>query len=356
MVDMNGKIKLNGDELPIEMKRPTFSNRKSEVVVITGASAGVGRAVARRFAMAGARIGLIARGIDGLQGARQDVEKLGGKSLILQADVADADAIEQAAQQVEAEFGPIDIWINNATTSVFSPVIEMTPAEYKRVTEVTYLGVVYGTLAALRRMVTRNRGMILQVGSALAYRAIPLQSAYCAAKHAIEGFTESLRTELLHDRSGVRVTMVQLPAVNTPQFSWNRSRMPNHPQPVPPIFQPEVIAEAIYYAAHARRREMSVGYPTVKAIYGNKIAPWLADWYLARQGYQSQQTSEPVSPNRPDNLLYPVPGDRGAHGIFDSRAIDFSLHAWANIHRNWLLAGIGVTAGLIWLLGQRRAC
>ncbi|MDQ3444935.1 MAG: SDR family oxidoreductase [Pseudomonadota bacterium] len=318
--------------------------RRPEVVVVTGASAGVGRAVVRRFAREGASVGLIARGVDGLEGARRDVEALGGKALVCQADVSDAAAIEQAAARVEAELGPIDIWINNATTSVFSPIKEMQPEEFKRVTEVTYLGVVYGTQAALKRMLPRDRGMILQVGSALAHRAIPLQSAYCAAKHAIAGFTESLRCELINDQSNVHVTMVNLSAVNTPQFGWNKSRLPNHPQPVPPIYQPEVAARAIYFAAHARRREMSVGMPTLVAIYGNKLAPGLGDYYLGSQGYESQQTNEPVDPNRPNNLWEPVAGDHGAHGIFDARASSSSPQLWANMNRGWLtaLAGLGL--------------
>ncbi len=318
---------------------------KPEVVVITGASAGVGRATVREFAKRQARIGLIARGLDGLEGARREVEAAGGRALVLQADVADATAVEQAAARVEQELGPIDVWINNATTSVFSPIREMQPEEFKRVTEVTYLGVVYGTLAALKLMLPRDRGTILQVGSALAYRAIPLQSAYCAAKHAIQGFTESLRCELINDRSQVHVTTVNLPAVNTPQFGWNKSRLPNHPQPVPPIYQPEVAAEAIYFAAHARRREMSVGMPTVVAIYGNRIAPGLGDYYLGRQGYASQQTNEPIDPRRPDNLWQPLAGDRGAHGIFDDRASASSPQLWANMNRGWLtVAGVATLA------------
>ena len=240
-----------------------------EVVVITGASAGVGRALVREFARRGAWIGLLARGPDGLEAARIEVEDAGGRALVLPTDVADADAVEAAASAVEQTFGPIDIWINNAMVSVFSPVREMTAAEFRRVTEVTYLGIVHGTLAALRRMLSRDRGTIVQVGSALAYRGTPLQSAYCGAKHAVQGFTESLRSELLHDGSRVRVTMVQLPALNTPQFSWVKSRLPREPQPVPPIFQPEVAARAIYWSAHHHRRELSIGLPTVAAIWGN---------------------------------------------------------------------------------------
>lgn len=339
------KIKLSGDEVLIEVNRSP--KEKPEVVVVTGASAGVGRAVVRRFAQEGARIGLIARGIKGLEGAKADVERLGGKAIICSGDVADPETTERAAQQVEDEFGTIDIWVNNATTSVFSPIKEMKAEEFRRVTEVTYLGVVYGTLAALRRMLPRDRGSIVLVGSALAYRGIPLQSAYCAAKHAIEGFFDSLRSELIHDNSKVRVTMVHLPAVNTPQFSWNKTKLPRHPQPVPPIYQPEIMADAIHYAAHADRREVTVGYPAVKAIYGNKIAPGYADWKLAQNGYESQMMDEPVDPNRPDNLWEPVEGDRGAHGIFDDRAADFSLQAWANTHPGTaVLAGLGITAGL----------
>ena len=320
---------------------------KPEVVVVTGASAGLGRAIVRRFAREGAHIGLLARGRDGLEGARKDVEALGGKAMILPTDVADAEAVERAAEAIEREFGPIDIWINNAMVSVFSPVKEMRPDEYRRVTEVTYLGYVYGTLAALRRMLPRDRGVIVQVGSALAYRGIPLQSAYCAAKHAVQGFHDSLRSELIHDKSKVRVTMVQLPAMNTPQFGWVKSRLPNKPQPVPPIYQPEVGAEAILFAARNDRREMYVGYPTVEAIVGDKIAPGFADKYLAKNGYEAQQADEPVEPDRRDNLWQPVPGDAGAHGTFDERASASSPQLWASMNRSWLaIAGAGL-AGLL---------
>jgi len=265
---------------------------KREVVVITGSSAGLGRAAAWEFARHGASIGLLARGVDGLKGAKREVESLGGRAMVLPVDVADFKAIEEAARSVERRFGPIDIWVNNAMASVFSPVKQMKPEEYKRVTEVTYLGVVYGTLAALKRMLPRNRGTIVQVGSALAYRSIPLQSAYCAAKHAIAGFTDSLRCELIHDKSKVHLTMVQMPALNTTQFSWVKSRLKHKAQPVPPIFQPEVGAKAIYFAAHHRRREIYVGGPTVEAIVGNKIAPGVLDHYLGRTGYDSQQTMD----------------------------------------------------------------
>jgi short-subunit dehydrogenase len=318
---------------------------KRQVVVVTGASAGVGRAIVRAFAREGADIGLLARGRDGLEGAQREVESCGGSAIVLPADIADAQQVEQAAELVERELGPIDVWINNAMVSVFSPVKEMTPDDYKRVTEVTYLGVVYGTLAALKRMLPRDRGVIVQVGSALAYRGIPLQSAYCAAKHAIQGFNDSLRSELIHDKSNVRVTMVQLPAMNTPQFSWVKSRLPRKPQPVPPIYQPEIGADAVLFAAHNNRREIYVGYPTVEAILADKIAPGFADGYLARNGYEAQQTDEPVEPDRRDNLWEPVPGDHGAHGTFGERATSISPQLWINKNRNWLMMAGGAMAG-----------
>jgi NAD(P)-dependent dehydrogenase (short-subunit alcohol dehydrogenase family) len=337
---------MSANRVSVSDKNSATTLRSPEVVVVTGASAGVGRAVVRAFARQHARIGLLARGGDGLEGARRDVENLGGEALVCPLDVADAAAIERAAEAVERSFGPIDIWINNAMVSVFSPVKRTTAEEYKRVTEVTYLGVVYGTLAALRRMLPRDRGVIVQVGSALAYRGIPLQSAYCAAKHAIQGFCDSLRSELIHDKSNVRVTMVQLPAMNTPQFSWTKSRLPRKPQPVPPIYQPEVGADAILFAAHNDRREMYVGYPTVEAIIGDKICPGFADWYLAKNGYDAQQTNEPVESDRHDNLWDPVAGDHRAHGTFDDQAIAFSPQLWTSKNRNWLtMAGAGV-AGL----------
>ncbi len=332
------------------------TENQGEVVVITGASAGVGRATAQAFARRGARIGLMARGQAGLEAARNDVEQLGGQALVLPTDVADAERVEAAAAAVEEAFGPIDVWVNDAMCSVFSPVKEMTPADYKRVTEVTYLGYVHGSLAALKRMLPRNRGIIVQVGSALAYRGIPLQSAYCAAKHAIQGFNDSLRSELIHDNSNVRVTMVQMPALNTPQFNWVKSRLPRKPQPVPPIFQPEVAAEAIYHAAHHYRREWYVGWSTVKAIVGNKIVPGVGDWYLGRSGYDAQQYDGAVSPDRKNNLYEPVDAERdfGAHGDFDSRASGHSWQLWASQNRGWLaLAGLaGVLA--FSLLGSQR--
>jgi NAD(P)-dependent dehydrogenase (short-subunit alcohol dehydrogenase family) len=315
-------------------------------VVITGASAGVGRATARKFARSGARVALLARGRDGLQAAREEVEEFGGKALVVLVDVANADQVEAAAVQIEAELGKIDIWINNAMVSVFSPVKEMTPEEFRRVTEVTFLGCVYGTLAALKRMLPRDCGTIVQVGSALAHRSIPLQSAYCAAKHAIQGFTESLRCELIHDKSNVRVTMVQLPALNTPQFGWVKSRLPRKAQPVPPIFQPEVAAEAIYFAAHHPRREFYVGWSSAKAIIANKIAPGLLDHFLARTGYNSQQYDGAKDPNRAHNLWEPMPGDHGAHGDFNARAKKSSAFLWMSEHRGWLML-IAATVALV---------
>lgn len=320
---------------------------RPEVVVVTGASAGVGRAIAREFARHGARIGLLARGPDGLEGARRDVEQLGGEALAIPTDVSDWRQVEAAAARVQEAFGAIDIWVNNAMVTVFSPVKEMTPEDYKRVTEVTYLGYVHGTLAALRGMLQRDRGTIVQVGSALAYRGIPLQSAYCGAKHAIEGFTDSLRAELIHDDSNVHITTVQMPALNTPQFDWVRSRLPKKPQPVPPIYQPEVAARAVYWAAHHRRRELYVGVPTVMTIIGNKIAPGLGDWYLARNGYQSQLTDEPESADRPDNLYDPVPGDWGAHGRFDSRSREVSPQLWVSTHRRLLFGAGALVSGAL---------
>jgi NAD(P)-dependent dehydrogenase (short-subunit alcohol dehydrogenase family) len=311
------------------------------VVVVTGASAGVGRATAAAFAKMGCAVGLLARGLDGLEGARRDVEAAGGKALAVPTDVADADQVEAAAERVERELGPIDVWINNAMTTVFAPFKEIRPDEYRRATEVTYLGAVWGTMSALRRMQARDRGVIVQVGSALAYRAIPLQAPYCGAKHAMRGFTDSIRTELLRDKSRVCITMVQLPALNTPQFGWCLSRLPRHPQPVPPIFQPEVAARGIVHAALHPRRELWIGWPAVKAIVGNKLFPGLGDYYLLG-GFEGQQTKVSVSPERPYNLFEPVSGDHGAHGIFDERASDRSPFLWMAMHRGVLLALAGL--------------
>lgn len=324
-----------------------------EVVVITGASAGVGRAVAHEFARHGARVGLLARDERALESTGKEVEALGGCALVLVADVADADAIDRAANRVEITFGPIDIWINNAMASMISPAAEMTAEEFRRVTEVTYLGYVHGTLAALRRMTPRDSGTIVQVGSALAYRAIPLQSAYCAAKHAIKGFTEALRCELIHDRRKIRLNMVHLPAVNTPQFEWIRSRLPRQPQPVPPIYQPEVAARAIYWSAHHDRREYFVGITTMAAVWGNKFFPGLIDRYLARTGYESQQADAPIAGDRQDNLMRPVLKDFGAHGRFDRGAVPASMQAWLDRHRAGLATGVAALAlagsALLWL-------
>jgi NAD(P)-dependent dehydrogenase (short-subunit alcohol dehydrogenase family) len=317
--------------------------RKREVVVITGASAGLGRAIVKEFAKRGACIGLLARGHAGLEGARREAEALGGQAIAVPTDVSDPEAVERAASLVEETFGPIDIWINDAMTSVFAPVHEMTAADYKRVTEVTYLGYVYGTMAALKRMRPRDRGMIVLVGSALAYRAIPLQSAYCACKHAIQGFSESLRSELIHYGSKVKVTMIQMPAMNTPQFDWSKSRMPRKPQPVPPIYQPEAAAAAVYYAAHHYRREWDFGGSTDIVIWGNKIAPGLGDWYLAESGFSSQMTAEPDDPHRPNNLYEPVDQERdhGARGRFDRRSTNSSFQWWLSKNRGWMaLAGL----------------
>ena len=319
-----------------------------QVVVITGASAGIGRATARLFGARGARVALLARGRAGLEGAAKDVENAGGVALAIPTDVADHQQVEAAATQVENELGPIDVWINVAFTSVFAPFHEIKPEEFRRVTEVSYLGFVYGTMAALSRMRTRDRGTIVQVGSALGERSIPLQSAYCGAKHAINGFTESLRTELMHDGSNIHVTVVQMPAVNTPQFSWVLSRLPNHPQPVPPIYQPEVAARGVVFAAdHPQRKQYWVGASTVGTLVGQRIVPALLDRYLARTGYQSQQTADKAAPGRPNNLWEPVDGtdgrDHGAHGEFDGQAHRRAPQLWFSHHARVLSAVAAVT-------------
>lgn len=321
---------------------------ETETVVVTGASAGLGRAITHEFAKRGAQVALLARGQQGLNAAAAEVEEKGGKALAIPTDVADAKAIDEAAEKIEQQFGPIDVWINNAMTTVFAPVKEMKPDEYKRATEVTYLGVVYGTLAALKRMLPRDRGTIVQIGSALAYRSIPLQSAYCGAKHAILGFTDSLRCELIHDNSRIRLTVVHMPALNTAQFGWVKNKLDKKPQPVPPIYEPEVGARAVYWAAHHNRREIYVGGSTVGAIVGNKIAPGTLDLYLGRTGYESQQTSEPDDPSRPDNLWSPLDAniDRGARGAFGSRSHSDSLQLWADLHRLPLSVGLGLAAGI----------
>ena len=320
--------------------------RKPEVVVITGASAGVGRATAQRFAKDGARVALLARDNPALEHAAKEVRELGGTALPIAVDVSDAAQVEAAAERIEQELGPIDIWINSAMATVFAPVSETPAEEFRRATEVTYLGTVHGTLAALKRMRSRNRGSIVQVGSALAYRAIPLQAAYCGAKFAIRGFTDALRVELLHDRSKVHVSMVQLSAFNTPQFEWARNRLHGRPQPVPPIFQPELAAKGVHWAAHHRRREVCVGFPAVKAIAINKWFPSLVDRVLARKGYQGQVDHEPVPEERPDNLFDPAPVDFGTHGRFDKRAKSTSLQWWLTSNRNAVLLGIGALAAV----------
>jgi NAD(P)-dependent dehydrogenase (short-subunit alcohol dehydrogenase family) len=332
-------------------------------VVVTGASAGIGRATARLFGERGASVGLIARGQAGLDGAARDVEEAGGKALAISADVADYAQVTVAARDIEKHLGPIDVWINVAFTSVFAPFADITAEEFRRVTEVSYLGFVNGTMAALTLMRPRGRGTIVQVGSALGERSIPLQSAYCGAKHAINGFTSSLRCELLLENSGVHVTVVQMPAVNTPQFSWVRSRLPKHPQPVPPIYQPEVAARGVLFAAdHPRRRQYWVGATTAATIAANRLAPALLDRYLARTGYRAQQTAQAAEPGRPDNLLQPIDGidghDHGSRGVFDDRSHRRSPQLWISQHArlsSGFLAGAAVIgAFLVGRLRQRR--
>jgi NAD(P)-dependent dehydrogenase (short-subunit alcohol dehydrogenase family) len=327
-------------------------------VIITGASAGLGRCIAHEFARKRARIGLIARSAKSLEEVKAEVIAIGGDAVVLPCDVSDAERLERAAERFEAQFGPIDVWVNNAMVSVFSPVHEMQPDEYKRVTEVTYLGFVYGTICALKRMRQRNRGSIVQVGSALAYRSIPLQSAYCAAKHAIKGFTESLLCELIHDKSNIKVSMVHMPALNTAQFNWVKSRLPNHPQPVPPIYQPEVGARAVVWAAEHGPRELLVAYPTVEAVLGEKVIPAYLDHYLAETCYSGQQTTVPVPADRPNNLYESIPELATSHGIFDDQAREFSPEVFARTHGRLLLVLTGATVagiGIANVLLRRRA-
>ena len=303
----------------------------TRVVVVTGASGGIGRASAVAFGRRGDKVALLARGESGLEGAVREVEEAGGTALPIEVDVADSDQVDAAAERIEAELGPIDVWVNVAFSTVFAPFTQIAPSEFKRTTEVTYLGYVYGTRAALVRMKPRDHGTIVQVGSALAYRGIPLQSAYCAAKHALKGFNDSLQSELAHDRSRVRVTMMQLSAFNTPQFDWARSRMPRKARPMGAVFQPELAARAILWAARHGGREVTVGYPALQAIWGSKLLPRLVDWYLARYGYDGQQTAEPKDPQSPDNLRASLPGPFGAHGRFDrvakKRSVQFLLRS-----------------------------
>ncbi len=334
--------------------RCTMVAQKPEVVVITGASAGVGRATAMEFARHGACIGLVARGERRLEAARRDVESAGGRAVILAADVADPDTTERIAAMTTEAFGDIDVWVNNAMASVYSRIIDMTPEEFKRVTEVTYLGYVYGTQAALRRMMPRNRGAIVQVGSALAYRSIPMQSAYCGAKHAIRGFTDSLRSELIAEKSRIRLTMVQLPAMNTPQFVWVKSRLDEKAKPPSPIYQPEVAARTIYWAAHETRREVYLGAITSAVIKANKVVPGFLDHYVVGRSFG--HTGEPRDPDQQDNLFHPAPGQWGAHGPFDADATDHSLQIQLSRRRAGLLAtGVAVlgVAGALWFASRR---
>jgi NAD(P)-dependent dehydrogenase (short-subunit alcohol dehydrogenase family) len=331
----------------------------TRTVVVTGASGGVGRATARAFAAQGARVALLARGETGLEGAAEDVRRAGGTALPIPVDTSDADAVFAAADRIEQELGPIDVWVNVAFSSVFARFDEIKPDEFRRATEVSYLGYVYGTMAALKHMRARDRGAIVQVGSALAYRGIPLQTAYCGAKHAIQGFHEALRCELLHEKSGVHVTMVQLPAVNTPQFSWLLTRLPRHAQPVPPIYQPEMVARAITYAAdHPRRREYWVGSTTAATLLANAVAPGVLDRYLARTGFRSQQTGERRDPDAPQNLWEPADDrdghDFGAHGEFDDRAHGTDPQVWASQHHGAIAAAVSGVAALGLLLRRRR--
>lgn len=330
------------------MKKDQFFNK---VVVITGGTGGVGRATAHAFAAEGARVALLARGQ--LDATKKEIEHLGGQALAIPTDVADPQQIENAAGQIEKTFGPIDIWINNAMASVFAPIHEITPEEYKRVTEVTYLGQVYGAMTALRRMRPRNRGTIIFVGSALAYRGIPLQSAYCGAKHGIAGFYDSLRCELLHDRSKIHTCMVQLPAMNTTQFGWVLTRLPFQPRPMGKIYQPEVAARAILYVAAHPRRSLWVGYSTYKAILGNYVAPGHADRVLARTGYAGQQTDRPIQKDRENNVWQPVPEDRGTHGGFSLHATNKSTTLWAAMHRRMVMVSAGLLGITAWLLRRK---
>jgi NAD(P)-dependent dehydrogenase (short-subunit alcohol dehydrogenase family) len=322
-----------------------------QVAVVTGASAGIGRAIAQEFARHGWRVALLARGTDGLAGAQGDVERLGGEALVIPTDVADAQQVEAAAAQVEARWGAIDVWVNDAMATIFAEALTISPEDFRRATEVTYLGSVWGTLAALRRMKPRDRGTIVQVGSALAYRSIPLQAPYCGAKAAVRGFIDSLRCELAHDRSRVHLTMVQLSAFNTPQFEWGRTNRDKRPRPMGKIFQPEVAARAVYWAATHRRRELWVGWPAVQAILGTRVIPGVLDRMLGRTAVDGQHTDEPLPPGRQDNLWQPVPGDHGAHGRFDALAHRRSWQYWLTTHR--AAAGMAAVAGAAVLVAAR---
>jgi NAD(P)-dependent dehydrogenase (short-subunit alcohol dehydrogenase family) len=325
-----------------------------EVVVITGASAGIGRAAVQQFARRGARIALIARDAARLEAARAVAERLGSpQAIAISADMADYAQVDAAAERAEHELGPIDVWVNNAMATMFAPFADIAPEDFRRVTDVTYHGFVWGTMAALKRMRPRNRGTIVQVSSALAYRSIPLQSPYCGAKHAIKGFTQSVRTELEHERSDIHIAVVDMPGVNTPQFEWCKTTLTHHPKPIGTYYQPEVAARAIWWAAHARRAEICVGYPTLSTVLAEKFVPRLLDLYLARKGVSGQQGPAPIPADRPNNLWHPVPGPYAAHGTFDAGASTRSLQLWATTHRAWLLAGVGV-AGMAFGLRQLR--
>jgi NAD(P)-dependent dehydrogenase (short-subunit alcohol dehydrogenase family) len=340
----------------MECKERVMSEAKAPIVVVTGGTAGIGRATVREFARNGYDVAIFARGHDGLQATSREVEDLGRRSLAIPTDVSEWNAVEAAADRVEKELGPIDIWVNNAFAGIFARFMDVTPDEYERVTRVTYLGQVNGTRAALRRMLPRNRGKVILVGSALAYRGIPLQSAYCGSKHAIQGFIDSVRCELLHDKTKVTITMVQMPGVNTPQFDWIRAKLPGQPRPVGKVYQPEVAARAIYAAAHETRKEVLVGLPTLEAVWGNKLASSLLDDYLAQTGFKSQQRPERVQPDRKDNLFEPVAGDHGAHGSFDDEAVDGSEELWISEHKKELgLAALGAAAvaGVGFMLASR---
>jgi short-subunit dehydrogenase len=328
-----------GWQVLLEPDREYF---KGKVVVITGASGGVGRVTAWAFAKQGAKVALIARDKLQLAATAKEVEVYGGLPLVLQIDVADDEELEDAAAEIEKKLGPIDVWINNAMNSVFAPVSEVTAEEFKRVTEVTYLGSVYGAMYALKRMKPRNKGTIIFVGSALAYRGIPLQSAYCGAKHGIQGFYDSLRVELMHDKSDIKLCMIQLPAMDTTQFGWVLNKLPNKTQPMGKIYKPEVAAKAILFAARRNRREIIVGSSSYKAIWGNTVAPWYADWVLSKKGYEGQQTTEPVDPQQKNNLWGPVGEDRGAYGTFGAKAANTSVSLWISMNRGWIAAGMSV--------------
>jgi NAD(P)-dependent dehydrogenase (short-subunit alcohol dehydrogenase family) len=327
---------------------------QGEVVVITGASGGVGRAAARKFADEGARIGLIARGRKGLEATAREVEQRGGKALVLPVDVADYDQVEAAAASVEEAFGPIDVWVNDAMVTVYAEFMDIEPDEYKRATEVTYLGMVWGTRVALKRMIPRDRGVIVQVCSAMSYRGIPLQSPYCGAKHACKGFTESIITELLHHKSKVRMSMVQLPGLNTTQFTWGRTKLPKQTMPVAPIYQPEIAADAIHHCAHHKRRQIYVGIPTVMNILGERTVPWFLDRFLAKMGYSGQMTSHDLNPVGHDNLFEAVDEDRGSHGPFDEKAHSVSPQYELAKRRGAVLAGAAALVGAGALAGALR--